>query len=630
MKKRYSLYLPLLALLLAAAPSLTAQALVADDDVPGVLIAPGYDLRLGVGGLNYPSGIAQGNGTYWITEAGFPGVPPTVKEVTFASGSTEGTATAILTPGMLPLGTLAPPFTDVVFHNGMLWLAHRQRGANGWLVGAYSRFDPADPVNTFETIVTNLPSTGDHSNNVLVFAPDGRAYFGQGSATNTAVNGPDNADWIAMAPEFSEIAPIDIRLSGTEFMPRVPSPIDTNQSAVTAPYRPFNSGPVDEGFVVRGASPASPVNGIIAGSGTVYSFDPTESAPLVGSSVSSLRLEAWGLRNPFGLAFDATDSTRLFISNNGSDIRGRAGDPNDPLDPDSYIIQGNRPVANDYDDLFEITVGGEVEFFGWPDFFHDPETNAVRPATDSLFCDSPVLGPADCAGFVFEQSFRDSLTVQEAFAAVGPYVSVTGFTANATAGFGFPGDLFVTESGSFSPQTGAFTFTGHKVSRFNSQTGEKFDFLVNEGSTAEELFVPEKLNKPVSAMFVGNELAIVDLGVLEPGINLFRSGTGKVWLVAPTDPSSVDLTAEFGARLTDVTPNPAATTANVALSLERSLSAEITLHDLTGRRVADVFRGNLPAGTRRFDLPVAGLPAGTYLVRLVSNGGVLTRRFVVR
>ncbi len=617
----------LLTLAILCAPSLVhAQTLVESGDVPGVLVPEGYNLRLAVSGLNYPSNIAAGAGRYWVTESGFgPENPPTVLEITLPAADT-GTATAILTPAMLPAGTLAPPFTDVVYHDGLLYLAHRQRGANGWLVGAYSRFSPDDPAGTFETIITNLPSTGDHSNNTIVFGPDGRAYFGQGTATNSAVVGPDNADWVAEAAMFSETPAVDVTLNGTSFTARVPTPVDPDSNAVTAPYRPFDSGDVASGFVVRAATPANPVNGIIAGTGSVYSFDPTVTTDVA----ATLRLEAWGLRNPFGLTFDAEDSTQLFISNNGSDIRGKAGDPSDPLNPATFILVGSRPIAQDADDIFVLTTGGDVEFFGWPEFFHDPETNEPLEASDNLFCQSPALTAADCPGFIFTQGFRDSLTVQDAFSSVGQFVSVTGLTASNSEGFGYAGDLFVTESGSFSPQTGAFTFTGYKVSRIDSETGENFDFVVNAGSTSEELFVPEKLNKPVADIFIGDQLAIVDLGVAEPGINLFQAGTGKVWLLSrDTSVATIDLERDLGISFTSVVPNPTTGPTTINLMLQQPISAEVTVHDLTGRLVRSVYSGSLATGEHRLPFDASKLANGAYLVRLMSQGGVLTQRFVV-
>ncbi len=615
----------ILPLLLLCALPVAAQDLVPDDDVPGVLIAEGYDLRLGVDGLTFPSNLASGNGRIWISESGFfPGSPPTVQELTLPD-SGPGAATVILTPAMLPLGIALPPFTDVTYRDGMLWLAHRQTGANGWAVGAISRFDPDDPAATFETVITNLPSVGDHQNNTVVFGADGRAYFGQGTATNSAVVGPDNVPrWVVEAPGFREMAPVDITLNGSSFTARVPTSLDPDSNAVTAPYRPFDSGDIAPGVVIPAATPATPQDGIIAGSGAVYSFDPDDADP-----TSTLRLEAWGLRNPFGLSFDPDDPARLFISNNGSDIRGQAGDPNDPLDPDTYVIRGNRPIAQDEDDLFVITTGGDVEFFGWPDFLHDPETRQPLDVGNELFCDSPVLMAEDCPQPIFDEDFRDGLTVEPAVASVGLYVSVTGFEPSMSEVFGFESDLFVTKSGSFSPQTGAFEFTGYSVSRIGPDTGEEAAFVVNDGDTADELFVPEKLNKPVSAVFLGDRLAIVDLGVLEPGIDLFQTNTGKVWLVERRTVATEGATASAALAIRSVHPNPAAGEATVAFELAEAGPVRLALYDVLGREVTLALEGPRPAGPHTATVQTAGLASGVYVVRLAAGGEVQSQRITV-
>ncbi len=618
--------------LLTGIGSAAAQDLVPDDDVPGVLIERDYDIRLAVGGLNYPSNLTFGEGRIWISESGYaaPNVPPTVAEITLpgpddAPGS--GTVTIILTPAMLPPGMLVPPFTDVTYRDGLIYLGHRQVGANEWMVGAYSRFDPDSPVGTFETLLTNLPSVGDHQNNTVVFGSDGRAYFGQGSATNTGVVGADNVGrWVEDAPGFREIAPVEIVLNGDEFTARVPTSLDPDSNAVTAPYRPFDSGPIEPGLVIPAATPATPQDGLIAGSGTVYSFDPDAADP-----ASTLRLEAWGLRNPFGLAFDAADPTRLFVSNNGSDIRGQAGDPNEPLNPDTYVVRGNRPVAQEYDDLFVLTVGGEVEFFGWPDFFHDPETGQPLDPSDATFCNSPVLSAEDCPAPIFDAAFRAGLTVQPAVAEVGLYVSVTGFEPSPSAAFGFEGDLFTTESGSFSPQTGAFEFTGYKVARIEPDTGVEVDFVVNDGTTADELFVPEKMNKPVSAVFFGDQLLVVDLGVADPGIELFQSGTGKVWIVERRGSTASEETAEASrATLRSVFPNPlAGGAARVVVDLPEAGTVRVEVVDVLGRTVAVLADGPAAAGTHELSLSRRDLGSGVYVVRLRADGQTQTRKLTV-
>ena len=292
-------------------------------------------------------------------------------------------------------------------------------------------------------------------------------------------------------------------------------------------------------------------------------------------------------------------------------------------------VRGNRPVANDYDDMFVIETGGDAEFFGWPDWMHDADTNEPVSVGDPRFCDNPALEDGDCAEPVFDPDFAATLTVEDAFAPVGPYVSVTGFMASESAEFGFENSLFVTESGSFSPQTGAFDFTGYKVARYDNVTGEKTDFLVNEGDDALSLFVPEKMNKPVSVAFMGDMLLVVDLGVLEPGIDLFQANTGKVWVVANGDITNVDDLEALGVSIGEVTPNPTGAEAGVTVRLETTTQLKAGVYDLQGRLVVPTFDGQLAAGAHRLDLELDELSAGTYLLRFVGEAGVTVRRFVV-
>jgi len=623
MKKKYATFTNLAAALMLLPLTGISQNLVPDDNVPGVMIAQGFDIKLGIDGLNYPSNITIGNGTIWVTEAGFPGVPPTVKKVTL-NGAMPGKATIILTPAMLPLGMLLPPFTDITFKDGLIWISHRQVGANKWPLGAVSHFDPANPAATFKTVIKNLPSAGDHSNNTIEFAPNGRGYISLGSATNSGVVGSDNVfKWVEDAPGFRDMAPVDITFAPNGFTALVPTPLDPDKNAVTAAYSAFDSGKKTSEYVVAAATPKNPQDGVIAGVGSVYSFDPS-AADVEGS----LKLECWGLRNAFGLAFDASDASRLFISNNGADIRGQAGNPNDPLNPATYVVQGNRPISNDYDEMFEITIGGSVEFFGWPDYFHDSKTNKPLSVTDARFCEAPLA--IVCAQPLFAESFAKTLVVKDAFAPVGQFVSVTGFAPSTSTKFGYKNNLFVTESGAFVPQTGAFKFTGYKVSRFDHITGQKSDFVVNSGSTPEELFVPEKMNKPVSTIFMGDTLLIVDLGVLEPGLNIFGSATGKVWMVSNSSSVGVsELSAENKNQLSQLMPNPANTEATINLSLDSPSEVSLTLLDEYGRIVKNLYNGKLGVGTFTHNIPTNGLSSGIYMVRSITEKGSSMRKLVV-
>jgi len=45
------------------------------------------------------------------------------------------------------------------------------------------------PDGTKEDIIIGLPSWGDHHNNRVVFGPDDKMYFDQGTATNSGISG---------------------------------------------------------------------------------------------------------------------------------------------------------------------------------------------------------------------------------------------------------------------------------------------------------------------------------------------------------------------------------------------------------------------------------------------------------
>jgi hypothetical protein len=475
-------------------------------------------------GFDFPTAVAAAPGKVWVAEAGFlPGMPPKVKQINLLA---QGQVTTLLSATSLPSGDLEGPLTDVTFHDDWLWIAHRQTGANGWLVGAISRFRPNDPVGTFTTLITNLPAAGDHSVDEIVFDPSGRAYFTVGTATNSGVVGPDNElinGWLASAPTFHDFAPVQLMLNGVDFVTPVPFSLDPEADDVTGPYMPFASGAIAPGTTIAAATPASPQQGMIAGNGTVYSFDPEAATPS-----ATLQLEGWGLRNPFGLAFDPLVAGRLFVSNNGCDVR-------QTMVGGTLTIVGSRPISEDYDDLFTLTTGGSAEFFGWPDFFHDPDSGDVLPVSDPLFCDGSGNGSLPCPEPIFDATFSASLNVEDAFAELEDHSSATKLDISTDARFGFVGDIFQAEAGAFVPGTGATEFTGFRVVRVDRNTGEVHDFVVNQGQTLEEIFNPRNVNKPLDVKFLGTQMLIVDFGVFEPGTMLSQPGTGKVWFLVPAN-----------------------------------------------------------------------------------------------
>jgi hypothetical protein len=369
---------------------------------------PGYSITAVACGLNFPTAMTFQANTIWVTEEGTATSPPAVKQI-----DNMGNVTTMLTAAMLPAGSLVSPLTGIVFHEkngpnrdqrdpGWFWLIHRQtnsKNAPGVPVGVISRFRASDPVGTFQTLISGFPSFGDHPNSQIVFGDDGRAYINGAAPTNSSVVGPDNS-WAPTTPTLHDFPGMDIELSGNGYQTLIPfPPLDpaggTSAALITEPYMAFGGGTVPPRTVVKAPTPANPQQGIIAGGSTVYSFDPDDPNP-----TSTMRLEAWGFRNPYGIGFDPFNRNQLFVSNNGADVRQTTING-------VITIRGSRPIDDDYDDMFVVQIGGNqqgnprgnggvgqgVPFFGHPDFFHDPVTRQPLPVTNPLFCPPPMALP---------------------------------------------------------------------------------------------------------------------------------------------------------------------------------------------------------------------------------------------
>jgi glucose/arabinose dehydrogenase len=518
-RSSYIYYLPIICLL--SVLSLDREVYAQTTTPANVTIHSAYQMRSLATGLDFPTAIAFSGSRVWVCEAGIfdPNTPPAIKEL-----SASGTSTTVLSGSMLASGHFAGPLTALAFRDGMLWVAHRYVATNGWMLGAISKFHPDSPVETFTTVITGLPSAGDHYTEDIAFDAAGRVYFSQGTASNSGVVGADNefiGQWLSMAPGFHDYPAKRIVLSGASFQNQTPFALDPAMTATTAPFRPFGSGPLNPNSptILEAPSPLVPQDEVIAGNGTVYSFDASSTNPPL-----TLRLEAWGLRNPYGIGFDPFLPGRLFISNNGADTRTM------PMDGKLKIVE-SRPIGNDWDDIYTINVGGAEEFFGWPDFFHDPLLGAAKAVTDPYFCATLDHTAFACPDFLLHAATLENLQVMPAYAQLSLHSSANKFAFSTDADFRFVGDMFVAETGAFVPATGAQQFAGYKVVRVDRATRTASDFIAHRTDTSDDIFAPNGFNKPIDVKFRGATMFVVDFGVFEPGSRLMVPRTGKVWMV---------------------------------------------------------------------------------------------------
>jgi glucose/arabinose dehydrogenase len=440
-------------------------------NINDIALADGYKIEAVTTGLTFPSAAAFDDaGNLYVVEAGY----------SYGEVWTEPKLLRVDTGGKITTiakGTKNGPWTGITWHNGSFYVAE-----GGEMDGG--RILKITKDGTITLIVSNLPSVGDHHTDGLV-VKDGYIYFGQGTATNSAVVGEDDAEfgWLKRKKEFHDIPCKDVVLIGQNYVSRDVIG-DSNTQVTTGAYSSFGTK-TNDGQIIKGALPCN---------GSVMRV------PVTGGNIE---LVAWGLRNPFALA-TAPDG-RLFVTENGFDDRG------------------SRPVWGAGDVLWEVKPGG---WYGWPDYsagkpisndeeFKVPGKEAVKPLLKEL----PGTVPKPAAIF-------------------GVHSSANGFDFSTNGAFGYVGEAFVAQFGDMAPKTGKVEFpVGFKIVRVNVNTGVIRDFAVNKGHRNGPASWLKKagLERPVSAKFdpSGSALYVVDFGIMkmtEQGPQP-QQNTGVIWKI---------------------------------------------------------------------------------------------------
>lgn len=356
-----------------------------------------------------------------------------------------------------------PPLTGINFYNGDIYVAHR------------SFVTVVKPDGTKKDIIAGLPSYGDHHNNRMVFGPDGKMYFGQGTATNSGVVGEDN-HWLMAHPFFHDFPGAQVTLSGENFKTSDILIDDKNRWVYTGAYSAFGERTYP-GETIRGRTRAS---------GSILRANPDG---------SQLELVVWGLRNPFRIKFDRRQ--RLFAANHGMDVRG------------------SRPVANSPDEFQWIRPGS---WYGWPDYTGGlPVTQPQfkppgKPQPRFLLSHHPMQPPHPVATFE-------------------PHSATMGFDFNSNSSFGSLDDAFIAEFGSEAPTTTGgepLPNVGHRVSRIDMRTGRVSPFAINHSGVAASDTGGGGLERPIDVVFgPDNNMYIVDFGIFPKPV----PKTGVIWKV---------------------------------------------------------------------------------------------------
>jgi glucose/arabinose dehydrogenase len=419
-----------------------------------IALPPGYRIEAVATDLTFPTGVTFDDaGRPHIVEAGYSyGEVWTAPRLVRAEP--DGKLTVVATGGK------NGPWTGVTFHAGHFYIAEGGQADGG-------RILRVTPEGRITVLVDGLPSLGDHHTDGPVVGTDGWLYFGQGTATNSAVVGEDNAafGWLRRYPAFHDTPCQDIRLTGENFSSRNPSGPGDKEPAITGAFSAFGTATVKD-QIVRGSIPC---NGAVM---------------RVRIEGGKVELVAWGFRNPFGLAF--SPSGRLYVTDN------------------SYDVRGSRPVFGTGDLLWEVRPGA---WYGWPDYHGRVPLNKGdrygapgKPKPQPLLAEPPNSPPEPVAIFDVHSSSN-------------------GFDFSRHEDFGFVGQAFVAQFGDMAPPVGkVMSPVGYKVVRVDLSTGIIEDFATNKGKVNGPASWLNKagLERPVAARFdpSGRMLYVVDFGVM--------------------------------------------------------------------------------------------------------------------
>lgn len=471
------------AALAAAGPAGSAPAGGRTPDPGAIRLPEGYRIEAVVTNLSVPTTIVVEDGALIVTESGWADTArPRILRIPL-----DGPVEVLAAEG------LRGPVTGVLFLDGALYVSHR------------GRVSVVEQGRIVRDIVTGLPSDGDHQNNQLAAGPDGRIYMGQGTVSNSAVVGVDNYifGWLDRHPRLHETPCRDITLVGENFETGNPlTPADDR--VTTGAYRPFGT-PGRPGEIIRG----DPKCG-----GSIVRFNPDG---------AGFEVVAWGLRNPFGLAFDRAGA--LWATNHGADVRG------------------SRSIFNDPDTMVRVQEGA---WYGWPEFF------AGEPVTARRFHAPTQRAPT------FLWRHHPALTRPDV--TFETHSGINGFAFSPGGAFGFEGDAFVAMFGAYVPVATGVNIrpAGYSVVRVNMQTREVREFAANALPGPSYVNRGGGFDRPTDIAFGPDQsMYVLDWGsstVTEKGLELVPQ-TGIVWRIYPV---SLGPVRPSGPIVVEAAPLPAA------------------------------------------------------------------------
>jgi glucose/arabinose dehydrogenase len=441
------------------------QACITDDtyterylNPSDINIEAGYGIEVFAYGLDAPVNMLFNNaGNMIVAESGFVSGNPRILRL--INNNFEVLAEGFVTP-----------ITGVNEMDGILFVSHR---------GYISRIS-MDGIK--QNIITGLPSNGDFFNGKVVFGPDKRKlYFGQGTATNSGVVGPDNK-WLMNHPVLCDYPGDFILLKGQNFETQnIANEFSPGEIVLTGAFSPYGN-------------PNAPIEfrkEFLKASGSILR------ANLDGTMLERF---AWGFRNPLNLEFD--EGGQLYVANM------------------SYDNRGSRPIANAPDEFFAASSG---LWYGWPDYSGGEPVDLPRftpeggKTPELLIKNNPNTPPMPHATFPSNSN-------------------IMGFDFDYY-NFGTYGDAYIAEYGSVENQEGrrniAFAGTGHRISRIDMKTRTVSTFAINQSGFPAYITQEGGFGRPIDVVFgPDGAMYVLDMGLEDrdiPGVLL--PNTGVIWKI---------------------------------------------------------------------------------------------------
>ncbi|HEY8668637.1 MAG TPA: hypothetical protein VIL86_18465 [Tepidisphaeraceae bacterium] len=468
----------------------------------------GFELVPYLRDLTAPVAMAfDGDGSIVIAEAGVDGDEPRIYG--FKHDGTRfdvypyGRQVPFIKTGFRIYG----PVGGMCIVENRVYVSHRDKDGLG-VISALG-FD-----GSHKTILAGLPARGDCGMTDLVMHPrNGRLYFGVGAATNSGVVGLDNwsAGWIKDHPDFHDLSWLPLRMRGYRFTtPNPGAGLFRSDVVVTGPFQAFGSS--IQTWITKAPNDK-----------------PTSAIYSVDANGGGWRVEAYGLRDPRGLAFNEFES--LYMTDTGMELRG------------------TRPVWEDPDVLYALY---SDTWYGWPDYSRD-----LYPITDERFQppkemiirtgypDLSFLIDHEASGLI--RPDRDTL-LRGTFSPLSG-ASKLAFVARDAAGpwRQFRSNAIVAlcgDRGPFATSGRALNGpTGYKVVQVDIEKKQVHNFIRNtNGELAHKLGREvDALERPIDVKFgPDGALYILDYGQMSmrKSHENVTSGSGRVFKLVPVAPAT--------------------------------------------------------------------------------------------